>query len=78
MAKLYKLEVYVTDMNDTFIDGEDVVDSIEMYLGDRFGASVHKIKVEETKEFEWDDDLRINYRDATTEDFDKQFEKERN
>lgn len=67
MAKVYKLEVYITDRNNDY-DRE----YIKSLLSDYFQTDV--FNEEETKDFEWKDELRINMKTATREDFEKMFE----
>ena len=65
MAKVYKIEIYVTDINGDYNDVNELVDEIENNLNCKC------FNIKESKEFEWDDNLPINYINATQSDYDK-------
>ena len=76
MAKLYKMTLYVCDLE------EDLdLDEIKCLIDDRAlsGISVncitHYANEQVGPEIEWDDDIDINYCDSTTEQWDKYFER---
>lgn len=73
MAKLYKVELYLCDVNDEFYDKDDVLEYLNSLLemDDYFLTRI--INAKESKEFEWYDDIDINYSDCTKEEFDKYF-----
>lgn len=73
MAKLYKVELYLCDVNDEFYDKDDVFEYLNSLLemDDYFLTRI--INAKESKEFEWYDDIDINYSDCTKEEFDKYF-----
>jgi len=70
MAKLYKVEMYVYDVNDEFYNMKEIIGDIEMRLDSIY---IHAFHVEE-REFEWEDDLAINMYMAKEEDFKAYFE----
>lgn len=68
MAKVYKATIYITDYNDDIAD----LDYLKQKLEDTgLGAwmSVKVAEAKESEEFEWDDELLINKRDAEADDF---------
>ena len=69
MAKIYKLTVYLVDPNDYY---EDVDEWFEMVID---GSEVFcPVPIEhKTVEFEWDDNLPINYIGCKKEDCEKYF-----
>lgn len=71
MAKVYVVLSYITDYNDQFDDTEELKSLLEYSLD--MGAGVHVSHIEESNEFEWNDDLPINQNKATTEDYEKYF-----
>ncbi|MGF9745661.1 hypothetical protein ABEX05_00040 [Bacillus velezensis] len=68
MAKVYKAEFYITDVNGNLQNIEDIKGGIEEAPAFRW-TIVHVADVKESAEFEWDDDLKINRIEATTEDY---------
>lgn len=66
MTKIHKVTLY-------FIDHEEYSkEDIELILErmvDRVDMGLHIAEHQESKVFEWDDDLSINKRDRATEDF---------
>lgn len=74
MAKLYKVELYLCDVNDEFYDKDDVLEYLNSLLemDDYFLTRI--INAKESKEFEWYDDIDINYSDCNIEKFKKYFE----
>lgn len=70
MAKVFKVSMYVTDYNDFYQDGEHLENDLELYDG-----SINCVEIEESEEFEWKDEIKINYLDATKEDFEAYFKK---
>lgn len=70
MAKVHKVEFYLTDVNDMYETGEELMTEIENKLYDGFiGCPTWKT----SEEFEWDDELAINKINCTKEDFEKYF-----
>ncbi|MDI3411830.1 hypothetical protein QKW52_22660 [Bacillus sonorensis] len=70
MAKVYKAEFYITDVNCKLQDIEDIKQGIEEAPAFRW-TIVHVADVKESNEFEWDDDLKINHIEATTDDYEE-------
>lgn len=54
MAKVYKMELYISDPN-----GDYDLNYIKDLLSDYFLINIFNSK--ETKEFEWEDELKIKY-----------------
>lgn len=75
IARLYKVEMYLTDANGEFRDAEQFKNHLE-YVLQRMDATMKLTKLEVSKEFEWEDDLKINLVKATVEDFEEYFKKE--
>lgn len=73
MTKVHKVVLYITDLNDKYQDEEDVRLAIRQF-SDREEAIIHIAEQKESEYFEWNDDLAINKRNATTEDFAKYIE----
>lgn len=74
MAKLYKIEGYLCDVNGDFKGAEDFKDYLQMIVDrDRLLLPID-FKITESKEIEWHDDIDINYLDCTEEDCKKYFE----
>ena len=73
MAKLYKVELYLCDVNDEFYDKDDVLEYLNSLLEMDDYFLIRIINAKESKEFEWYDDIDINYSDCTKEEFDKYF-----
>lgn len=75
MAKLYKMTLYVCD-----IEGDLDLEQIKELINDRAleGISVncitHYADEQEGHEIEFYDDIDINYTNSTTEQWDKYFE----
>ena len=76
MAKLYKMTIYVCDL-----EGDLDLEQIKELINDRAlnGISVscitHYANEQAGPEIEWDDDIDINYHNSTTEQWDKYFER---
>jgi len=66
MAKLHKILMYVTDYEG--FSAEQVEHEIKRTI-QRSDFSVKISSHEESPEFEWDDDLKINYANDTDEDY---------
>ena len=68
MAKLYKMEMYILDINEDHSDLEEIICSIES------SVDVNFITFNEKQvDVEWDDNLKINMYDATEKDFKEYF-----
>lgn len=74
MAKLYKLEGYLCDVNGEFKDVEDLSGYLHTLIdrGDLFNPI--DFKITESKEIEWYDDIDLNHYGCTEEDLKKYFE----
>ncbi|MFS0905676.1 hypothetical protein AB3N02_21770 [Priestia aryabhattai] len=75
MAKVYRVTMFVSDANGDMQDAENLKEQLEQ-VADRLDVFFDHIEVEESEEFEWDDDLKINKTNATVEDFEEYFEEE--
>lgn len=73
MTKIYKVSFYATDINDEYYNNEHFLSHLKEQLWN-LDAPIDFLKIEESKEFEWDDDLKINKINATVEDFEKYFD----
>jgi predicted RNA-binding Zn-ribbon protein involved in translation (DUF1610 family) len=73
-SKIYKIEIYVVDLNETVYDITNIQDIID----NEFNTISHISKIEISNNFEWDDSLKINSIFATKEDFEKYFESSKN
>ncbi|AXQ67714.1 hypothetical protein KIOSHI_37 [Bacillus phage Kioshi] len=78
MAKVYKVEMYIVDANGEydFASDEAMLEEIEHQVAVRMDVMTHVESVKSSEEFEWDDDLRINYTGATKEDYEAHLKKE--
>ena len=70
MAKVFKVSMYITDSSGMYQD--KVYLENELQFDD---ASTDFVEIEESEEFEWEDELKINYSNATKEDFEAYFNK---
>ena len=71
MATLHKLELYVIDFDDNW----DNMQSLLENTADRIDLSYKVASHEQSKEFEWEDDLKINKCGCTIEDYEEYFDK---
>jgi hypothetical protein len=67
--------MFVSDANGDMHNAEYLKEQLEQ-VADRLWVSFEHVEVEESEEFEWDDDLKINKTNATVEDFEEYFEEE--
>ena len=77
MAKVYTLTFYTVDANDYYDDALHLfsqMTSREHQSGVFFMADRDDLL--SSNEFEWEDDIPINYQGASKEDFEKYFQKE--
>ena len=76
MAKLYKIEGYLCDVNGEFKDVEDFRGYFHTLINRGYYTLDAPIdfKITESKEFEWNDDIDLNYHGCTEEDCKKYFE----
>jgi len=68
MAKVHKVTMFVTD-----IEGDSDLDDLIEHGLRSYDLYPKFIKVESSKEFEWDDDLEINKVNGKKEDFEDYF-----
>jgi hypothetical protein len=69
MSKLYKVEMYILDINNVYQSLDNIINDITNATEINFECfNVEKV------EFDWDDDLAINYSDCSIEDYRKYFE----
>jgi hypothetical protein len=70
MAKLYKLTVYLTDIDDSFSE-----QNLEDYIYWRFRDDlfVDHVQLKSANIGEWDDDHPLNHIDCPKEEFEKYF-----
>ena len=73
VARLHKVTMFVTDI-ESDSDLEDDLEDLIVHGLSRYDLSPSCIEVQSSKEFEWDDELKINYTNSTKEDFEKYFE----
>lgn len=75
MAKIYKISGYVVD-SDGFL-GDWPEDALEIEINDGFHGymTFEMSSFEESKYFDWDDDLKINQYDCTIDDYEEFFKK---
>ena len=64
MAKLYKTETYILDINDSYNDLHNIIDDAD--IGTE--ASFQPFNIQEV-EFEWKDDIDLNYTNATIDTY---------
>lgn len=76
MAKLYKMTLYVCDLEGD-LDLEEIKERIDNWALDGIAISciTHYANEQVGPEIEFDDDIDINYCDSTTEQWDKYFER---
>lgn len=72
MAKVYKVSLYITDYNDEYRDGEHLKSNLKEHIDDLW-VGVNHLKIQESYEFEFDDELPINKINASEEDFEAYF-----
>jgi hypothetical protein len=70
MAKIYKIEAYIVDPNENYVDGEDLFETM-IDKTDCFCPTTIKYK---EADFEWDDDLKINCWGCTDIDCEEYFD----
>jgi hypothetical protein len=72
MAKVFKAEIYIVDNNGFYESFEEIQNDLERGLyGDPI---VFTFGVKESKEFEWDDDIDLNYNNCSQENCDRYLE----
>ena len=74
MAKLYKIELYLCDINDMFKDKDDVLAYLNRLLEmDDYLSNMGVTNAKESKEFTWYDDIDLNCIDCPKEECEKYF-----
>lgn len=68
MANIHKLGLYIVDANGNYMDVEEIINIIESNTDCEC-----KVAYSDSKQFEWDDELKINYVDADAEDYEEYF-----
>ena len=70
MARIHKIEFYLVDCNDEYENGDDLMTEIEYNLSDGF---IQYPTWKTSPEFEWYDDIDLNYSSCSKEDCEKYF-----
>lgn len=70
MAKIHKVELFLTDVNDDFSDVDEMLD---YWRDSKYSPVIRKVKAQ-SKEFEWSDDVPINSINCSTEGYNKFFD----
>ncbi|MEM4994894.1 hypothetical protein WKH56_20230 [Priestia sp. SB1] len=68
MAKAYKVEIYIVDSEEDIQDLDQLKTELKKF-GSRLWVDLQIAKIAESDKFEWDENLRINQRDADIEDY---------
>lgn len=68
MSKLIKFEGYILDINDRYRDIDEILDVIN----NKCDAEIISFKNQQSN-FEWNDDLKINFTYAKQKDYEKYF-----
>ncbi len=74
MAKVYKVALYIIDYDEMYQDRKHLQSGLKEQLGNLW-VGVDHLEIEESEEFEWDDDLVINKTNAKKEEFEAYFNK---
>lgn len=69
MARVYKIETYIVDTCNDYKNAKSFMNRM-MDRTDCFMVNPH---YQTSKEFEWDDDIDLNYNDCTEEQCEKYF-----
>ena len=70
MAKIYKTEMYILDVNDDFEDIDDFLNYIEMV--NKY-TSILAFNKSTSNTFEWFDEIDLNQKKCSLESFEKYF-----
>jgi hypothetical protein len=70
MAKIYKTEMYIVDVNDSFKSMIDICSKISERLDLIFINPFNT----QMREIEWDDNIDLNFNNCTLESYRKYFE----
>lgn len=78
MARVFKLEMYIVDAEDTFRNWtpSQVAMEIKSVVDYENWTMSEVSSIQTSKEFEWDDNLDINRTIATLDDYEAYFKKE--
>jgi hypothetical protein len=68
-VKLYKVVVFIPDLNNDYANPEEVIEDIERHID--FSVAF----LEEATDIEWTDDIDINKRTANRDTFESKFER---
>lgn len=75
MAKLYKVELYLCDINDEFEDTNDVLEYLNSLLEmDGYLTNMGTTNAKESGKFEWYDNIDLNNVDCSKEECEKYFD----
>ena len=75
MAKLFKMTLYVCDLEEALsLDDIKVLIDERALDGVALNCVTHFANEQVGPEIEWDDDIDLNYKNSTTEQWDKYFE----
>lgn len=75
MAKLYKVELYLCDINDMFEDKNGVFEYLNSLLEmDDYLTNMGITNAKESDKFEWYDDINLNNVNCTEEECEKYFD----
>jgi hypothetical protein len=72
MAKVFKAELYVVDINGDYVSFDEIQYDLERFLSN--DSIVFTFGVKESEEFEWDDDIDLNYNNCSQENCDRYLE----
>lgn len=77
MAKLFKMTLYVCDLEEALsLDDIKVLIDERALDGVALNCVTHFANEQVGPEIEWDDDIDLNYKNSTTEQWEKYFEGE--
>lgn len=76
MAKVFKVLAYFTDSNDDYVDQEHFESELDKVV-ERHDFNMYIAEVHESEEFEWHDEVSINYLNATEEDYEEFFKEKK-
>lgn len=75
MAKLYKVELYLCDINDMFEDKNGVFEYLNSLLEmDDYLTNMGITNTKESDKFEWYDDINLNNVNCTEKECEKYFD----
>ncbi|HAA1162496.1 TPA_asm: hypothetical protein GD612_08635 [Listeria monocytogenes] len=72
--KIFKATIYYGDLNEVLDNKSDFENYLERLL-ERVDGITRLEDLDESREFEWHDDIDINYTDAEKEAYEKYFDK---